>query len=235
MRRALTAFAVMATLSAPAIAGTDIAFAPGMTQSQFQQFSEDLGAALSYRDPTPGSPLGQNALSVHVGTSETRLDPQAARAGTDSKARLSLTTLSLNKGLPLGIDIGGSYTAVPNSNIRLLGVESSYALFRGSQQWPAVTLRATYSHLAGVPELDFSTAGLELTVSRRVGHLTPYAGFGRLHVASSPHVPGLLGSRFWETKAFAGVALQLGTISLGIEADRIGGITSAAASLGFDF
>ena len=237
MRRALTAFAVMAALSSAAVAGTTIALAPGMSQPEFQQFSEDLGAAFSYRDPAPNAPRRHHALSVHVGASEALIsDGGGLAAGTqDSTNHLVLSSLYLNQNLPFGIEIGGAYTVVPNSNIRLLGAEASYVLFPGNHKWPALAVRATYSRLAGVPELNFSTAGLELSISRQFGRITPYAGLGELSVNSSPRVGNLASTRFIEHKVFAGIALHLGITTLSLEGDRIGSTDSATVSLGFRF
>ena len=46
--------------------------------------------------------------------------------------------------------------AVPNSDIKLMGFEARYALLEGSAATPALGLRAAYSKLSGVDQLDFN-------------------------------------------------------------------------------
>lgn len=237
MRRALTAFALMLALSAEALAGTSIALAPGMTEPQFQQFSADLGAALSYRDLSVAGPLGHRHFSVGINADYTHLAHAASwAAGTRSTANtITLPTLYINKGLPFGLNLGGTYTTIPNSNIRLLGAEVSESLFQGNRRLPAVAVRATYSQLAGVPELSFSTVGVELAFSKSLGSVTPYLGLGRIYVDSRPHVGTLSSQNFVETKTFAGVILHLGTTSVALEGDRIGSSDSITAKFGVRF
>lgn len=237
MRRFLTALALLATWSTPALAATSISISPGMTEPQFQQFSEDLGAALSYRDLTTASPLGAHRVTFGVGANSTNFAHAASwSAGTAGAGQhLTLPTLYLDKGLPFGLTIGGSYTAIPNSNIHLLGAEVSYSLFRGTRRLPAVAVRATYSRLTGVPELDFSTTGLEVALSKRFHQVTPYAGLGLLGVNSRPHVGGLSTQSFTENKAFAGAVFHLGRINVALEGDRIGASNSVTGKLGFRF
>lgn len=238
MRRRLLGITTLLALSGPALAGTHIAISPAMTQTQFNSFSEDLGAALSYKDLTPAAPLGTSGIDFGVAASDTSIQhPDSWQAAThDNSSSVSLPTLYLSKGLPFGIDIGGTYTALPNSNIRLLGAEVSYALLRGSADLPALSVRATYTKLSGVNQLSFSTRGLELSISKGFGPLTPYAGIGRVRVDSDPNgIGGLTPQSFYENKGFVGADIQLGAVNLAIEGDRIGGNNSVSAKVGVRF
>lgn len=238
MRRRLLGFMTLLALSGPVLAQTHIAISPGMTQAQFNNFSEDLGAVLSYRDLAPPVPLGSSGIDFGVGGSDTSIQhPGSWQAAThDSSTSVFLPTLYLSKGLPLGIDIGGTYTALPNSNIHLLGAQISYALLQGGSGFPALALRATYTRLSGVNQLSFSTRGLELSLSQSFGRLTPYAGVGRVRVDSDPNgVGGLAPQTFYENKGFVGADINLGALNLAIEGDRIGGNNSVSAKIGVRF
>jgi len=238
MRRRLLGITTLLVLSGPAFAGTTIAISPSMTQTQFNNFSEDLGAALTYKDLTPAAPLGLSGIDFGVGATNTSIaHPNSWQAAThENSTSITLPTLYLNKGLPFGIDIGGAYTALPNSNIRLLGAQVSYAILQGGPLSPAVALRATYSKLSGVNQLSFSTRGLELSISKGFGVLTPYAGFGRIRVDSTPNdIAGLAPQTFYESKAFVGADINLGSVNIAIEGDRIGGNNSVSAKVGLRF
>ena len=77
--------------------------------------------------------------------------------------------LHITKGLPYNIDIGASM-AVPNSDIKLMGFEARYALLEGSAATPALGLRAAYSKLSGVDQLDFNSKSLLVVSGFLDGH-----------------------------------------------------------------
>lgn len=237
MRRPLFGLVSLMALSAPAFAGPSIAVSPGMTAAQFRSFSEDMGAALSERVLAGAAPLGVAGFDIGVGGSTTAIqDGNSWEAATgETSARLALPTLYASKGLPFGIDIGGSYSAIPNSNIRLIGAEVSYCIYGGSPWLPALAIRGTYSRLSGVPQLQFNTRGVELAISKGIGPWTPFAGVGRIRVDSAPTVGGLAEQVFDENKVFVGSSISLGPVNLSIEADRIGNDDSISAKFGLRF
>lgn len=238
MRRHLFGITTLLALVSPAFAGTNVTISPGMSQPEFHSFSENLGAALSYKDLAPAAPLGASGIDFGITTTHTQIqDAGAWQAGTGGTGNsLTLPTLYADKGLPFGLDIGGSYTALPNSNIRLLGARVSYSLLSGNSTLPAVALRATYTKLSGVNQLDFSTRGLELAFSKRFGTTTPYAGLGRIWVSSTPNnALTLAPDHFYENKAFIGVNMNLGMVDLAVEGDHIGSDNSISAKIGLRF
>jgi hypothetical protein len=129
--------------------------------------------------------------------------------------------LRARKGLPLSIDVGVMYAAVPNSNVQLFGAELAYAVMDGGVALPSVGLRATYSKLLGVDELDVQTAGIDATISKGFVIVTPYAGLGALYtdgkakgkLATDPTFVAVNGGKplaeekLWTARYYGGVKL----------------------------
>ena len=207
------------------------------TQAEFRVLSEDLGAALSYKPLTPAAPLGVTGFDIGVAATVTRIENSTVlgKAGAGDHTNLVVPTLRLNKGLPFDIDVGAMYAAVPGTDIRLWGGELRYAIMSGGVATPAVGLRASYTRLAGVNQLDFDTKGLDLSISKGFAFFTPYAGVGVVWVSGTPSVAGLAKEYFSLYKGFAGVNANFGLMNIALEADRTGNAASYGAKLGFRF
>lgn len=230
----LTALACAST----AFAGSEIDELQNANQSEFRLLSEDLGAALSYKLLSPAEPLGVTGFDISVSATATDLQHvQILEKVTSSSAPSTLVVprIQVVKGLPLDIDVGASYSAVPGSNIKLIGLEAKYAILAGGVATPAVAVRASYSRLTGVDQLDFNTKGVDLSVSKGFAFATPYAGVGALWVSSTPNGVPLTEETFNQTKFFGGVNLNFGLINMALEADKTGDAVSYGAKLGIRF
>ncbi|MFC4930020.1 hypothetical protein [Massilia sp. GCM10023247] len=227
------ALAAACALSLPAAAG-DFDRLQSLSQAELAGFAKDFTAVASYRSLAPAEPLGLIGFDIGAAVSATRLDNAAVweKAGFDH-ATVYMPTLRLQKGLPLNIDIGASLTAVPDSDIKLAGVEIKYALVPGSVALPALALRAAATRLSGVDQLDLDTRSVELTLSKGFLLLTPYAGVGRVWGSLTPNVGSLRKETPEGNKVFAGFNLNLGVGDLAVEADRIAGNQTVSVKLGF--
>lgn len=107
----------------------------------------------------------------------------ALASSGDSINTLYIPKLHLHKGLPFNFDIGAFFSAVPDSNINLWGAELHYAVLAGSTTMPAIAVRASYSQLNGVNQLEFSTTGVDVSISKGFAFLTP-ASLYELQVGS---------------------------------------------------
>jgi hypothetical protein len=199
----------------------DINFTGGLTQGDFKSLSKEAGGAISFKNTAPAAPLGITGFDVGV-------EVEAANIKTgsywdkafegDAPSYLLLPKIRARKGLPFGIDIGAMYSYVPNSNIKLYGVELSKAILDGTLATPALGIRATYTRLAGVSELDLQTAGIDASISKGILFLTPYAGVGALWVHSkakgdlqsfSTATTGPLSTEnIWQPRIFAGLKIS---------------------------
>jgi hypothetical protein len=220
------------------VAAKDINIQP-LNQNDFRALSEDLGAALSYKPLTPTAPLGITGFDVGIAVTGTKLQNSAvfAKAGADI-SNAAVPSLRVHKGLPFGIDVGVMAGAVPGTNIKLYGGELRYAIVSGGVAMPAIGIRGSYTKLTGVDQLDFDTKGVDLSISKGFLMFTPYAGVGKVWVASTPkNIPTstLTKESLSLNKVFVGINMNFGLTNLAFEGDRTGEATSYGAKLGFRF
>lgn len=212
-------------------------------QGAFRAFSEDLGAALSYKALSPAEPLGITGFDIGIEATNTNLEnPALFRAVGWEEDYLPVPKLHIHKGLPFNIDVGAFYSAI--EDYKLWGAELKYAIIEGNTALPAVALRGTYTQLSGVDQLDLDTAGLELSVSKGLAMATPYIGAGIVRVNSTPKgtaaAPIPTGAGFREEsfdleKYFVGVNLNFALLNIGLEGDITGDATSYGLKLGLRF
>lgn len=211
-----------------------------LVQPEFKLFSEDLGAALSYKAVIPAEPLGITGFDLGLEVTSTEMKSSAlwskATGGGSAPSSLIVPKLHVHKGLPLNIDVGAFYSAVPTTNIKLYGGELRYAILEGGVAMPAVAIRGSVSKLTGVDQLSFGTKGLDISISKGFAMFTPYAGVGRVWVDSTPlATTGLTKETFQLGKVFVGGNLNFGLINLALEYDKTGSAQSYSAKLGFRF
>lgn len=236
LRTLLLASGVCAAASASA---AEINNLGALSQAQFLAVSEDLGAALSYKPLVPAEPLGITGFDIGLAVTGTKLQSRAALQAASSgsvPATLPVPTLRVHKGLPLNIDVGVSYAAVPSSNVRLIGGELRWAVLAGSVATPAVALRVSATSLSGVDQLKLNTTGLDVSISKGFAMLTPYAGIGTVRVKSEAKgIAGLRAESFSQGKVFAGLNLNMGLVNLAFEGDKTGDATTYGMKFGFRF
>lgn len=234
----ILAVGVLCAVAGGVQAADDLDNIGALLQGDFKKLSEDLGASLSYKAVTPAEPLGITGFDLGVEFSSTTLENKTVFNTACSSCdidNLIIPKLHLHKGLPLNLDVGLMYSSVPNSNIKLTGVELRYAFLEGGMASPALALRGTYSKLSGVDQLDFDTRGVELTVSKGFAMFTPYGGVGQNWVTSTPNVSGLEEETFTQSKYYVGLNMNLGLLNIDVEADETGGAQTISGKLGLRF
>ncbi len=220
----LCVFSLISFLAFPAVAADNIAVPGGYLQSQFKDLSRQLGLAVSYVPAAPAEPLGLLGFDVGVEVTSVDIDNNAtfwsSAISGGAPNFLMFPKLHAQKGLPFGVDVGLVYASVPNSNVKLLGGEVKYALVKGSTVTPAVALRADYTTLNGVSDIDLQTYGADLSVSKGFAFITPYAGIGQVRIKSSEQSPfvALSDEKLTETRGFGGVKIAIIPFSLVAEA-----------------
>jgi hypothetical protein len=236
-RPVLTAMALLALV--PAARAADISTVQNLSQAEFRELSEDLGAALSFKPMIPSESMGTTGFDVGVGVTGTRLAHRGvwakASGGSEPESTLPVGTVRVHKGLPFDVDVGASLSTT-TTNARAIGGEVRWAVLPGSTVVPAVALRASASMLTGVGQIDLNTYGFDVSVSKGFAMLTPYAGVGTVLVRSRPDAgTGLSRESFSQTKLFAGLNVNLGLVNLAFEGDRTGDTTSYGLKAGFRF
>jgi hypothetical protein len=203
-----------------------------LSQPEFRNFTEDLGAALSYKALAPAEPLGITGFDIGLDVSSTSLSfgsvLQKATGSSDVPSSVYVPRLHVQKGLPFNIDLGLAYTSVPGSNIKLIGGEVKYAFIEGGVALPAVAARLTMTKLSGVDQLDFKTKSFDVSISKGFLMLKPYAGVGRVWVDNTPlgsaaaAPASLTKESLGLGKYFVGVNVSFAIAALGLEVDKTG-------------
>ncbi len=204
-----------------------------LSQAEFANLAKDFTAVASYRSTAPAEPLGIVGFDVGATLASTRLENAGTweKAGFD-RSSVYMPSLRVQKGLPFDIDVGASLTAVPGSDIKLMGAEIKYAVLPGGVAMPALAIRAAATRLSGVDQLDLDTRSVEMTVSKGFLMLTPYAGIGKVWGSMTPNVAGLRREKPEANKVFLGLNFNLGLMNVAAEVDRTGDNQSASVKLG---
>jgi hypothetical protein len=238
MKAKYVALATLLAAPLTAHAGDDIDDLFALAQGEFVGLVEDLGAALSYKPLTPTEPLGITGFDIGLAATGTALEHVSAFEDASSSGDFPSTTaipsVRLNKGLPLNIDVGLMYATSPDTNLSAWGGELRYAFVGGNVAMPAIGIRAAYTKLEGVDELDFDTRSVDVSISKGFAFFTPYAGFGRVWSTATPGATTGLNEESPELdKVFIGANLSLGLFNIALEADRTGDADSYGVKLGF--
>jgi hypothetical protein len=213
-----------------------------LTQSEFELLSKDMVAAFNYKAGAPAEPLGITGFDVGVSVSVTDLEATAVwnkAVSSGGMTTLTVPKIYLQKGLPYDIDIGAYYFTVANSNLEAWGGEIKYAIFDGSAAMPAVAVRGSATSLFAPEQITLTTRAVDLSISKGILVLTPYAGIGRVWATNTPQGSaagvGLSAVDLAENRAFIGVAFTPGIINMAVERDSVGGIASYSLKLGVAF
>lgn len=238
-RRSGAALLVTAALMLPGLSHADSLGALGnLSQKQFEELSENLGAATHYKGVTPAEGLGLIGFDIGVVLSSTDIDSDLfdeASDGSFDGSGFNLARVQLHKGLPFGFDIGASVSKGIDNDATVLGAEVRYSLINGGVVSPSLGLRASYSQMEGIDDLDVNNAALELTVSKGFLMLTPYAGVGIVRTTADPdEQTGLDEESVDLEKLYIGLTINLG-LAITLEADQTGDISTYTAKAGIRF
>lgn len=209
-----------------------------LSQDRFEELAENLGAATHYKGVTPAEGLGIIGFDVGVVLSSTDIDSDLfdeASEGSFDGSSFNLARIQLHKGLPFGLDIGASISQGIDNDATVLGAELRYNLLDGGIVSPSVGIRASYSQMEGIDDLDVNNAALELTVSKGFLMLTPYAGIGMVRTTADPAAEtGLSEESVDLEKLYVGLTINLG-LAITLEADQTGDISTYSAKAGIRF
>jgi len=226
-------------LLSPAAQAVDFDFEiqPGATQKDFKSVVKDVAAILNSKSLTPAEPYGVTGFGLGVYASYVETDDPRAwqRLTGEDIDEIGMVGLVAQKGLPFGIDLGASYSWVPGADAKLFGAEIRYALLDGGVATPAIGLRGSYSKLSGIDDIDNDSYGLDMSISKGIGPLTPYAGIG--HVWSKFEVDpqfGLDDEDVDDTRFFLGLRLSA-LFGITPEYERIGDRDVFNLRVGFAF
>ena len=214
----------LVVFSRPAAAGKlDIELPSILAQSVFEDFSKEIGLAISYLPLAPAEPLGIFGFDIGIEATAINIDEGLWDSVLldDVPGTIILPRIHLQKGLPFGFDIGASYTKLPSSNIKVIGGELKWAIISGNATQPAVAIRGSYTTLSGVDDLDLETMGADISISKGFLFVTPYAGYGQVWISSEEKDPilNLQKAEINVAKPFVGAKISLALINFVFQAD----------------
>jgi hypothetical protein len=206
-----------------------------LTQSEFRDFSQDVGAAASYKGLVPAESMGITGFDVSIAAGATDLSYrgvlQKAAAGGSIPSAVPTVSLRAIKGLPFNVDVGVSLTRLTGTGVQAVGGEVRWAFIEGGTVTPAVAARLALSNLSGVSQLKLRTQSFDISTSKGFGPLTPYGGVGVVRVKASAPGTTLNGEGSSLTKVFAGVNVAFTPMAVGFEIDKTGSATSYGAKV----
>ncbi|MGQ0501405.1 MAG: hypothetical protein ACT4P0_02170 [Panacagrimonas sp.] len=234
----LPAVMVLAALSSPASAfDFDLDFSDDPQQADFRSVAEDLSALLNAKSVSPAEAGGITGFAIGTFATYAPTDDSNAweRLTGEDPDGIAAIGIIAQKGLPLGLDVGVSYSWVPDLDAQVFGAEVRYALLDGSVATPAIGLRGSYSKLNGVDELDYDSYGLDLSISKGFGPLTPYAGAGYVWNQFEPGPDlDLRDEDVAKTRLFIGLRLSA-LFGITPEYERVGDRDAFNLRIGFAF
>lgn len=206
-------------VAAPAMAKDIQITTNELAQGEFDSFVKEFGAGISFNPMAPAEPLGTIGFDVGVEVVLTDISDNKGYwtkmiSSNNPHPYLPVPRLHVMKGLPFGIDVGAIYSEIPEYDIRLWGVEVKYALLEGSITTPALSIRGSYSQLDGVDDIDLNTQTIDLTISKGILMLTPYAGVSALWVNGSENSPLVILDDASETTLRGFLGLQVSPIPM---------------------
>ena len=234
MKKSLSTIAVLACFATSASAATINMTNLTGGQAAFKAFSEDMGAALSYKGVTPPTALGVTGFDIGVEvTSSSLQSPAFKQVSGGTTSTILVPKLHVAKGLPMGFDVAAFYSSIPTTNISLMGAELRYAILDGGMTMPAVGVRGSLSKLSGVNGWDLNTKGLDISVSKGFLMFTPYAGVGKVWTNST--AAPFASESLSQNKIFAGLNANMGLTNFALEYDKTGSVPSISGKIGFRF
>lgn len=186
---------------------SDIEFEFAITQEEFETFSA-LAAQAIYATPVdPARARGLLGFDIGVAATAMPVDTDALywqrSVGDDFSVsdHVVVPRLIASKGLSFGT-ISAMYSKVPDTDIAMWGASYDMPLTSGGIASPTIALRGAYSQLRGVEELDLTTYGVELFISKGFGPITPYAaaGYARHQADAIVSSNGIAPPRFLEAE-----------------------------------
>lgn len=168
----------------PAQAQSDgIDFDPFITEEEFATFSRLVAQAIYPTPVEPAKARGLLGFDIGIAATAVPIDPTASywvRSVDEDFSfsdHVAVPRLVVSKGLSFGT-ISGTYAKVPDTDLAMWGGTFDLPLTRGGIATPTLAVRGAYSQIQGVEDLDLSTYGVELFLSKGFGPITPYGAVG---------------------------------------------------------
>ncbi len=220
-----------------------------LTQAAWHQFTQEAGLVAYFRPLTDARPMGRGNFEVSMLQWQTNIDddkpawndtfvhPDSTHWLKEGKG-LKFPGLTARMGVTSRTDVAVYFTKNPEANYGFYGAQLQQNLFEdASGNWNA-SARTSFMKLYGPADLDFTTFGADLLVSRRLTvskwmKLSPYAGLSSYLATSHEKsaVVNLADEHVLGAQAMLGAELQLSKARLAAEYN-VSRVTSFSLKIG---
>lgn len=229
----------------PDVETCSIVIDPSLTQDQLAKFAKQVGPIASFKAMNSAEPIGKANIVFGIEQSYTPIDqhdlawintfthPDADCPLGDA---VTYPTLRAAIGITERIDIGSYITYAPGANYGFLAGEMKYAFLHDSEKSLSAAMRATYTTMLGVADMDMSIYGVDISVSKKLEMFTPYLGIRQIftNVTEETGKVVLDSESIWGTQGIIGAIYTISWFSLAAEYD-IADVNTFALKTGFDF
>lgn len=178
----------------PSAYAGDIGFDPDITADEFHEFASVLGQML-YHTPVDAA-RSESLLGFDIGVMATAIEidedaewwTSSVDSDFSSNGYVFAPRLVASKGIGFA-NVSASYGRVNDSDMDLIGAAVDIPILRGGLVSPTLAVRASYSTLRGIEELDLQTYGAEVFLSKSFGPLTPYGAVGMARTEATGKIP----------------------------------------------
>jgi hypothetical protein len=159
---------------------------PELTQSEFEEFTGEIGSILRPRQLADATTLGKGRFEVGLALAHTGID-DAKGAWNNTMSHptkdhylgdaIVLPLIVARMGVSDRVDLGISGGLNPDSNWGVATAEAKIALMRQGPNRPvSIAIRPTVASLIGPEEVWAGNASVDVSVSRKLGSFAPYIG-----------------------------------------------------------
>ncbi len=223
-----SAVGIVAILAAPASAqqsGNTGDLRPGLTQAQFDAFAAELGSLLRFRQVGDATTLGKGNIEISAQFANMPFDDSKGVWTTAHHLGRSISYPQVVARFGVGerVDLGAWGGLDPGAKYGLAGIDTRIALLRQSDGRPvSVMIRPSFVSLIYPSEVLAGTVGVDVSVSRAFGPLSPYAGIGASTSGAIEHskVVDLDPASANQSFAFAGLSYRWRTLVMSAEVEK---------------
>lgn len=190
---------------------------------EYDKLLEELSSMISFNQDGPAESLGLIGLNIKLNLKMAAIDDKSGRwnnavkIGTLPSSSFICPQLIMTKGLPNDIDISAMYMPVIGADLTIGGVAVKWAFIDGGALIPAVALRASYSTALEKTNFKMEDIDLNLSISKDLGIITPYAfagcNYGRISNVKTAINP-IKNNDKTTVNYGAGASLSLGLINI---------------------
>ena len=229
----------------PNVKSCSMVIDPSLTQAQWNQFTKQVGAILTFKSLASAETLGKMNFNISIDDSYTPVDQHnLAWINTfthpDENCPLgdaiTYPTIRAKMGVSDNMDIGAYWTTALDANYGMVGGEFKYKFSQESEKLPAAAVRVHVSILTGVPDYNLNVYGVDLIASKKIVMLTPYIGF-RESLAIGTETTSKVNldkESVLITHVYAGVSYPIWMLNLVAEYN-ISYVNTFALAIGFNF